>query len=955
MSNPLQVLTGVVGGVVGWFVGGPTGAAYGFQLGLLAGSALFPAQLPSVTGPRLDDLRTTTSQIGAPVVIVYGTIAVPGTFMWLGPVVEHSHTESVGGKAAPEQNQTTFTYTQSVAIGLCEGASDGTNSSTVSAITGILRIWENGVLMYDARPQQDGESDDAYEARLTAAAAYEDTFTLYTGTADQMPDPTIELQEGAGNVPAFRHLAYVVYPDRQLQDNQGRRHPNFKFEVTRTVETTCEEVEFHPITFNAANTSFANDTAALADFFITLEGGGTWTGFNPDETITIKPDSQNAPLAWSPWGHPALIGGNPHTGSIYQFRVLKNLTPGDGETFQAAGGPFDGYAAAVAAFNSQFPDGVTITGASTYTFYLVDGGVSGDNSGGVYLRLTTTRCTTEVNSVSIGSIVRDICARVGLTSVITTDMDFINVDGYAVTRVMPARSAIDPLRSIGFFDPVEVDGAFKLVARGHDPQGLLKTDDMGACLTGSDPPPAVTTRKILDTDLPRSVRVTYVAPSRDYEDGQQSSQPRVNTLAVNDVDVQLVAAISDDQAAQIADILQADAWVSRWTHEIAVDREWLGLVPTDVILAPIEDRIYRLRVVSTNDQDVCIRTLQLCRDLSDYVSLAVAAPVGRVPSIVAAVSATQLLMLDLPALVDTHDDAGFYMAARSTGSGTSWRGCVVYKSVDGGSVYSPAASVTGAATVGTLVGPVPPGATSVFDDVNDIVVDIEDGKTLETRTVDAVLAGANAACIGADGRWEIVQFTTAELISGGTNRWRLTGLLRGRRGTEHNVGTSLTADTFVLLSDGAVARLTLANAEVGAARSYKAVSIGTPPTSAVPFSFTGHGQALAPFSPVDVTADIVAGDVVITWTRRDRLGTMLQSGVALAMSEATESYSVDIIDATVSPPVVKRTLTAATGTVTYTAAEQTADFGGAVTLDQIAIDVYQLSAVVGRGTPGVFP
>jgi hypothetical protein len=46
---------------------------------------------------------------------------------------------------------------------------------------------------------------------------------------------------------------------------------------------------------------------------------------------------------------------------------------------------------------------------------------------------------------------------------------------------------------------------------------------------------------------------------------------------------------------------------------------------------------------------------------------------------------------------------------------------------------------------------------------------------------------------------------------------------------------------------------------------------------------------------------------------------------------------------------VVRTVAAASPTVTYTAAQQTADFGSVQSA--IAVRVYQLSATVGRGAP----
>jgi hypothetical protein len=224
MSNAGQAALGIVGGIIGFAIGGPAGAAYGLQIGLAVGSVVAPTQLPGTFGPRLNDKRTTTAQLGEPITEVFGTDVVAGTVIWLGDVVEHSETEEVGGKGGPEGENTTFSYTQSIAVGLCRGPA-----------VGLLRIWENGKLVYDVRVQQPGESISDYSMRLDAATNYAETFTLYLGGESQLPDPTIELKEGVGNVPAFRGLMYIVYPDRDLKDDQGQRHPAFKFEIANEV------------------------------------------------------------------------------------------------------------------------------------------------------------------------------------------------------------------------------------------------------------------------------------------------------------------------------------------------------------------------------------------------------------------------------------------------------------------------------------------------------------------------------------------------------------------------------------------------------------------------------------------------------------------------------------------------------------------------------------------------
>ena len=60
------------------------------------------------------------------------------------------------------------------------------------------------------------------------------------------------------------------------------------------------------------------------------------------------------------------------------------------------------------------------------------------------------------------------------------------------------------------------------------------------------------------------------------------------------------------------------------------------------------------------------------------------------------------------------------------------------------------------------------------------------------------------------------------------------------------------------------------------------------------------------------------------------------------LGEDTERYEIDILD-------VVRTLSATSPAATYTAAQQTADFGSPQ--PSISLRIHQLSTTAGRGTP----
>jgi hypothetical protein len=89
------------------------------------------------------------------------------------------------------------------------------------------------------------------------------------------------------------------------------------------------------------------------------------------------------------------------------------------------------------------------------------------------------------------------------------------------------------------------------------------------------------------------------------------------------------------------------------------------------------------------------------------------------------------------------------------------------------------------------------------------------------------------------------------------------------------------------------------------------------------------------------------GDLTITWARRTRYSGEWRDLVDVPLNEASEAYEVDVLD---GAGQVVRTLSTSIPSVTYLAADQTADFG----TPQAGIDiaVYQLSAAVGRGFAG---
>ena len=158
----------------------------------------------------------------------------------------------------------------------------------------------------------------------------------------------------------------------------------------------------------------------------------------------------------------------------------------------------------------------------------------------------------------------------------------------------------------------------------------------------------------------------------------------------------------------------------------------------------------------------------------------------------------------------------------------------------------------------------------------------------------------------------------------------------------HQVGET------VLVLDPTTLTRTSSVDEVGLSRFYRAVSIGSDPSLPDAVPFTNEAASLKPYAPVHVRGSRNgAGDLTITWLRRTRFSGEWRDLVDVPLNEASEAYEVDALD---GAGQAVRTLSSMTPTLTYTAADQTTDFGSP--LSAVDIAVYQLSTAVGRGFAG---
>lgn len=553
---------------------------------------------------------------------------------------------------------------------------------------------------------------------------------------------------------------------------------------------------------------------------------------------------------------------------------------------------------------------------------------------------------SEGDGVTVGSIVRDQCERSGLTSDIDFDVSELDklIHGYKVERIMSGRDIIAPLRQYALFDGLETD-KLRFPLRGGDVVATLTDDDLGAHEPGSSPPALVEAQRVEDIELPYAVRVRYADTDSEYQPGAQLATMKV-TAGKSAVDVETTIAMDATAAIQMAEIMQQESVQRREDYALKIGPHLLYLTATDPIMIPLRGELQRCMIAEdTRALPGIIEAKAVRDDQSIYVSNATGTAGGAGQQTLTPIGDTDLLIIDSAALGSGSNDAGVFLAA--CGASDRWTGYGLFESTDGGSNYSRIAAYETASTMGTLLDAIPEGPFELWDYENEILVAMDNG-TLESRTQDEVLNGANAMFVGADGRWEVIQFASAiaeSVDSGGRVIYRLSTLLRGRQGTEWAIGSSQAGDRMALCIT--TQRLAMEVAAVGIPRLFKSVSFGRTTESGPTQTFTPQGVALKPYAPwLPEGQRDGSENLDIYAVRRTRISSEWMDSDYVPLNEDIEAYEVDIV-ADGSPDTVLRTLTGSIFPIAYSAALQTTDFGSPQ--GAILVRIYQISASVGRG------
>jgi hypothetical protein len=578
-------------------------------------------------------------------------------------------------------------------------------------------------------------------------------------------------------------------------------------------------------------------------------------------------------------------------------------------------------------YSQFFANGVNI--GSLYCTFQVSGNILVIVENGIIYRF---KLSLTNDGYSLDQVVEEICNKVGIpdADIDVTELASDVVRGFLVSRQSSARACLEQLSAAYFFDGRESDGVFEFIKRGSAVSATLTDDDVG-CYEGSGVVELHEVERTQEEELPKSLTVRYANINADYQTGAQNAI-RQSILDGTSVVVDLPLALTDDEGKEICDTTMFSLWENRTKYKHSTWQKFAKIDAADNI--SINGKT--LRVVSRNDGVNGLIELESVNELPEIYTGQVGTGIagGHVNQSVFIGGPTDYYLLDIPPLRDLDYDAnGFYFVA--DGRLSDWPGAALLRSQDGSTfdvaTTASIGSVVGQAdtTLGNFLG------GNVFDETNVLRVSVSG--VLETKTRLQVLNGANVAIIGD----EIIQFRDATLISTGV--YDLTGLLRGRMGTELEISTHGADERFALIEDNIARFVQIPADDLNTSRLWAVVTIGKTIEYADRTNITYAANNQRPLYPVQIGAGAAGpgSSWTINWRRRSRYRWQWLDGVDVGSDEASNDFEVAILDGSTTIRTISVT---GAFTTTYTIAQQLADFG--FWKSSISLKIRQIGDVV---------
>ncbi|WP_321397409.1 phage tail protein [Emcibacter sp.] len=478
--------------------------------------------------------------------------------------------------------------------------------------------------------------------------------------------------------------------------------------------------------------------------------------------------------------------------------------------------------------------------------------------------LTFEVIADEGGSIILSGLVTEICRLAGLKTVTADDLDQ-SVSGYVLSGQSRPRDILEKLAELYDFDLIEQNGGLHCRKLGRDVEEEFGEDVLLRAKERAGNERLQISRE-QELSLPREISISYLDSGRDYQAGLQRAFRQTGRSELKEQKVAPLV-LTSAEAKKQAEALLENRWRRREKMQFTLPPGYFHLAPGDVLRLNRPTSGFRVMLLETEISTDGLK----CLAVSEGDSLPareVSADTGDIPlQQIIPLADSRLVLADLPSL-NGEDPLGIYLvAATNAESAGYWPGAAIYLSRDGSSAERVATSASPAVT-GLVENQLLEGAANFWDASGRLQVRLDHpADVLESRSEWDVLNGANVAIAGG----EVLQFTSAQLLEPGL--YELSGLLRGRRGTEDRISSHVASEPFLLVNPDSLRWIPLLLSDMGLNLSLSALTFGQRLEDMEFSQINVQGRSLRPFSPVHVRGKRDNdGNLEIHWVRRTRTG-----------------------------------------------------------------------------------
>jgi hypothetical protein len=384
---------------------------------------------------------------------------------------------------------------------------------------------------------------------------------------------------------------------------------------------------------------------------------------------------------------------------------------------------------------------------------------------------------------SLAAVVADLCYLSGLGE---ADIDVSQlrglVDGYVVMNQKSARVVLEELQRAYFFDSVERAGQLVFVPYAQEVN--LRICDADLVMSKDNAPLLINYMSV--AELPAVLELLFCNKHSNYGQGlQMASRGAAHSHEVLTLSLGLV--LSDVVAKNIAEQLLFNSWTASTSYHFLLSSRYYYLELGDIIEVQYHQLLYTMRILQINFEQA--REMEISavayEEPHDHANVRAVLSASTSCDILQDFSKTWVRVLDLPALTGEELSLPRILIAASELSG-KWMGSEVELTSNGKVINQ--TLIQREAVMGHMLDIL---TGNEHAEVRVILVSGE----LFSSSPQQLQAKENLALIGK----EIVQFTRAELIE--PYFYKLSGLRRGRYGTEIYIDNHLADEEFILLDD----------------------------------------------------------------------------------------------------------------------------------------------------------